>query len=179
MGLFEIIVIGLALSMDAFAVCLSSAVIYPGIGKREKLSMPVAFGVFQGIMPVLGYFFGGLFGSIIEKYGGWVAFAILGVIGFNMIRESICGDEEEAKKFTFSILILQAVSTSIDAFATGVSFIAVGANILYASSIIALTTFIMCLIALIIGNKIGDKLGKYGGICGGIVLILIGIKSLF
>lgn len=179
MGFIDIFIIGLALSMDAFAVCLSSAVIYPGISKRQSFSMPVAFGLFQGIMPVLGYFFGGLFGNLIEKYGGIVACVILVIIGINMIKESFCGEEEVQKKFTFSILMLQAVSTSIDAFATGVSFAAVGANILYASAVIAATTFVMCMLSLGMGVKIGDKLGRYGGMCGGAVLILIGIKSLF
>ncbi len=180
MGIIDILIIGLALSMDAFAVCLSSAVIYPGIGKAESFSMPVAFGLFQGIMPALGYFFGGLFGGVIEKYGGMVAFVILAIIGVNMIKESVfCEGEECCKKFTLTVLLLQAVSTSIDAFATGVSFAAMGTNILYSSLIIAAITFFICIPALIIGAGVGERLGKYGGICGGVVLILIGVKSLF
>lgn len=182
MGIFEIIIIGIALSMDAFAVCLSSAVIFPCIGKRKQFLMPITFGLFQGLMPIIGYFFGGLFGTVIEKYGGIVACIILVFIGINMIRECSCEEECEVKNFTLAVLILQAVSTSIDACATGVTFAAVGMNILnaiYASLIIAAITFILCVIAVILGNKLGDKLGKLGGICGGVVLILIGIKSLF
>lgn len=179
MTLAEILIIGVALSMDAFAVCLSSSMIYPGIGRLQKLSMPVMFGIFQGIMPTAGFFFGGLFGNVIHKYGGYVACAILVIIGINMIRECISGDDEEKRHFTFAVLMLQAVSTSIDAFATGVSFAAVGANIFYASGIIAMSTFVICLAALFIGSRLGHILGKYGGVLGGAVLILIGIKSVF
>ncbi len=182
MDLIDVLIIGLALSMDAFAVCLSSAVVYPGISGLKKLSMPVAFGVFQGLMPLAGYFFGGLFGSVIEKIGGVIAFFILALIGVNMIRESMGDEADEEKQFTLYVLILQAISTSIDACAAGVSFVAMSMsalNAVYSSFIIMFTTFVMCIAALFLGNRLGDRLGKFGGILGGAVLIIIGIKSLF
>lgn len=176
--LLEILLIGISLSMDAFAVTLSSGMVYRNLNKMRKLSMPVAFGAFQGIMPVLGYFLGSIFSDFINAYSGIVSFAILGIIGVNMIREGIKGEECECKDFTFWILILQAVATSIDAFAVGVSFTGMNVQILPASLLIAASTFIITMSALVLGKYAGEKLGDKSVIAGGIILILIGIKAL-
>lgn len=180
MGLGEIILIGLSLSMDAFAVSVSSSMAYPGLSRIKKLSMPAAFGLFQGIMPILGYYLGTFFAAFINKYAGLVAFIILALIGANMIKEGITGDEESSGgEFTIKVLLMQAVATSIDAFAVGVSFAATGAAIWSSSAIIAATTFICSLIAVAAGAKIGEKAGNKAVIAGGAVLIAIGVKSLF
>ncbi|MCC8161011.1 MAG: manganese efflux pump MntP family protein [Oscillospiraceae bacterium] len=180
MSLYEIILIGIALSMDAFAVCIASSMVYTNMTFSQKLSMPIAFGLFQGIMPVLGYYLGSLFASIIEKWSGPISLVILGVIGINMIREGFSKEEsKETKTLTFKILIIQTIATSIDAFAVGVSFAASGANIWLSAPIIAVTTFILSLIAVFIGVKAGEKLGQKAEILGGIILIIIGIKALF
>ena len=135
---------------------------------------------FQGIMPILGFFLGSLFASFIEKWSGPISLLILGIIGINMIREGLAKDEEtEPKKLTLWILLVQAVATSIDAFAVGVSFAANSANIWQSAPIIAVTTFVLSLIALFVGTKAGEKLGDKAEILGGIILIIIGIKSLF
>lgn len=179
MGIAEILLIGIALSMDAFAVCLSSGMVYPGMKKMQKLSMPVAFGLFQGIMPVLGYYLGNIFSDIIDRYSGIISLVILGAIGINMIRDGFAPEEEKTEKtFTLTVLLLQAVATSIDAFAVGVSFAAGGADILLAAPVIALTTFLLSIAALILGAKAGEHLGAKGEILGGIILIIIGIKAL-
>lgn len=179
MNFFEILLIGIALSMDAFAVCLSSSMTYTNLTPSKQLSMPVAFGIFQGIMPILGFFLGSYFANIIHRWSGPIALVILAGIGINMIREGISSDDEiYDKNFTFKVLILQAIATSIDAFAVGVSFAASGANIFIASPIIAATTFVLSLISQFIGNRLGERLGDRAEIFGGIILIIIGIKSI-
>ena len=178
MSISEIVLIGIALSMDAFAVCV--AMVYTNMTWLRKLSMPIMFGLFQGIMPILGFFLGSLFASFIEKWSGPISLLILGIIGINMIREGLAKDEEtEPKKLTLWILLVQAVATSIDAFAVGVSFAANSANIWQSAPIIAVTTFVLRLLALFVGTKAGEKLGDKAEILGGIILIIIGIKSLF
>lgn len=180
MSFIEILLIGIALSMDAFAVCLSSSMVYTKLTPKQKLSMPVAFGVFQGLMPVTGFFLGSLFADIINKWSGPISLIILGFIGVNMLREGLSDDEEHStKEFTFKILILQAIATSIDAFAVGVSFAASQAPIFTAAPIIAVTTFILSMVAQFIGNKVGEKLGNRAEILGGVILIIIGIKAMF
>lgn len=180
MSVYEIVLIGIALSMDAFAVCIASSMVYTNMTRAKKLSMPVAFGLFQGIMPIAGFYLGSLFASIIEKWSGPISLAILGLIGANMIREG-CSDEEqrEQKTLTFKVLIVQAIATSIDAFAVGVSFAASGANIWFSAPIIAVTTFILSLFAVFLGVKAGEKLGHKAEIFGGLILIIIGVKALF
>lgn len=180
MSIYEIILIGAALSMDAFAVCIASSMVYTNMTLSKKLSMPIAFGLFQGIMPVLGFYLGSLFASLIEKWSGPISLIILGIIGINMIREGFSKEEDkEARTLTFKILIVQAIATSIDAFAVGVSFAAGGVNILLSAPIIAVTTFLLSLIAVFAGVKAGERLGQKAEILGGIILIAIGIKALF
>ena len=180
MSISEIVLIGIALSMDAFAVCVASSMVYTNMTWLRKLSMPIMFGLFQGIMPILGFFLGSLFALFIEKWSGPISLLILGISGINMIREGLAKDEEtEPKKLTLWILLVQAVATSIDAFAVGVSFAANSANIWQSAPIIAVTTFVLSLIALFVGTKAGEKLGDKAEILGGIILIIIGIKSLF
>ena len=142
MSISEIVLIGIALSMDAFAVCVASSMVYMNMTWLRKLSMPIMFGLFQGIMPILGFFLGSLFASFIEKWSGPISLLILGIIGINMIREGLAKDEEtEPKKLTLWILLVQAVATSIDAFAVGVSFAANSANIWQSAPIIVDTAW--------------------------------------
>ncbi len=179
MSVFEILLIGIALSMDAFAVCIAGAMAYTDMSIRQKLAMPAAFGLFQGIMPVAGFYLGSLFASFINRWSGVISLVILGVIGVNMIREALKGGEERPPKtLTLKVLLIQAVATSIDAFAVGVSFAASGADIRLSAPLIALTTFVLSLIAVFIGVKAGEKLGQKAEILGGAILIIIGIKAL-
>lgn len=190
LSLLEIILLGVALSADAFAVTISNTFVYASESKRRLVLMPVMFGLFQGLMPLLGYFAGGLAAEVIERYAGIITLVILGIVGGNMIREGAEallhpeeGEAEHAgpvaKRLTMVTILAQAVATAIDAFAVGVSLRAQAVNIVVAASIIALTTFALCLVALAMGRKLGEVLGDRAQVAGGIVLVLIGLKAFF
>ena len=190
MTIAEILLIGAALSMDAFSVSLSSEMVYPGLTRTRRMMMPVVFGVFQGLMPTAGFFLGFRFRDIISRAQGPLSLVILGLIGLNMIRDGIKPEAggNVGKQLTAASLIALAVATSIDAFAVGVSFAASGVsialypltqNIFIASAMIAATTFILCLIALPLGRAASDKLGDKAQIAGGVILIIIGLKNMF
>lgn len=184
MSIIEMLFLGVGLAMDAFAVTITNVLGYKNLSQKEKISMPIAFGLFQGLMPMLGYFAGNLFADFISKYAGIVTLIVLGYIGGNMIYESYKESKEEnnevkTDKFGLQVLFMQAIATSIDAFAVGVSLAALQTNVFLACSIIAITTCIICIVALYIGKKFGEVLGERAQILGGIILILIGIKALF
>lgn len=203
MSIIEIVILGVALAMDAFAVTISNVFCYREASRVRLLMLPIAFGLFQGLMPLLGYFLGGLVGDIIEQYAGIVTLIILGLIGGNMIKEGIQelrearetkasgevdatsvgeGDRDsssDAAQLALKVVLIQAVATSIDAFAVGVSLRAASVNIVEAAGIITLTTFLCCLVALVIGKRFGTMLGERAEIVGGIVLVAIGVKALF
>lgn len=182
MSVLELIVLGIALAMDAFAVTISNTFVFKKLTRKRLALMPLFFGVFQGLMPLIGYFVGSLVSSVISQYAGIITFVILGFLGGKMIWDTVHeNDDENAQEqtFTVSIVFFQAIATSIDALAVGVSFAALSVNIVQASSIIALTTALCCVVALIIGRRFGTMLGDRASIVGGIVLILIGLKSLF
>lgn len=194
MTITELVLLGLALSMDAFAVTISNTFIYQGNSRARNILMPIAFGLFQGLMPCIGYILGRLVSDVISQYAGIITFAILGFIGAKMIwdalHEEAEKDEESVQEgssgnsaysgqiLTLPVLTLQAIATSIDALAVGVSFAALSVNVAFAAGTIALTTALTCGIALVIGKRFGNALGERATIIGGIVLILIGLKSL-
>lgn len=192
MTLVEIIVLGVALSADAFAVTISNTFVYATESRARLMLMPIMFGLFQGIMPVAGYLLGGLAAEVIEAYAGIITLVILGFVGGNMIREGVSalmgkgeqdGEPEEsgagpvAKRLTLVTVLAQAIATAIDAFAVGVSLRAQAVNVVVASSIIALTTFLCCVVALVLGRKLGEVLGDRAQVVGGIVLVIIGLKA--
>lgn len=195
MTIIEIVILGVALAMDAFAVTVSNVFCYRGASRARLLMLPVAFGIFQGLMPLLGFFLGGLVGNIIEQYAGIVTLVILGLIGGNMIKEGIsdlrearaareaggdvCDLAPDAAALTLKVVLVQAIATSIDAFAVGVSLRAASVNIAEAAIIITLTTFLCCVVALAIGKRFGSMLGERAEIVGGVVLVIIGVKALF
>lgn len=194
----EIVLLGLALAMDAFAVTISNTFIYQGNSKLRNLMMPIAFGLFQGIMPCIGYVLGRLVSDVISQYAGIITFAILGFIGAKMIWDVFHEETEDiassiqnpdenkqtdstsssGQTLTMPVLALQAIATSIDALAVGVSFAALSVNVVFSASVIAITTACACLVALVIGRRFGSVLGDRATIIGGIVLILIGLKAL-
>lgn len=186
MGIGEILLLGLALSADAFSVTISNTFVYGSESRRRLLLMPLFFGVFQGFMPLVGYFLGGLAATLIERYAGIVTLVILGLIGGNMVREGAEallhpdeGDEDPstAPRLTVGLLIFQAIATAIDAFAVGVSLRAQSVEILGASAIICCTTAACCVVALIIGKRLGRLLGDRAEVVGGLVLIGIGLRA--
>ncbi len=180
MTLAEIILIGLGLSMDAAAVSIANGLTYRNLKKSQKLSMALAFGIFQALMPVLGYWAGSLFAGFISRYAGITAFIILGVIGGNMIKESFAKEEDtcHVTGYTFGLMMAQAVATSIDAFAVGVSLCASGASIFTAAPIIGIVTFGCSLLAQALGKVFGARLGSKAQLLGGAILVLIGVKNL-
>ncbi|WP_417571365.1 manganese efflux pump MntP family protein [Parolsenella catena] len=191
MGLLEIIVLGVALSADAFAVTISNTFVYASESRSRLMLMPLMFGLFQGLMPVAGYLLGGLAAEVIETYAGVITLVILGLVGGNMIREGVCalrgageqdGPEEPgagpvARRLTLVTVLAQAIATAIDAFAVGVSLRAQAVSVVVAAPIIALTTFLCCVAALALGRKLGEVLGDRAQVAGGIVLVLIGLKA--
>ena len=186
LSLLEIVVLGLSLSADAFSVTISNTFAF----RDERISrialMPVFFGVFQALMPVAGYYLGGVAADFIESYAGIVTLVILGIIGGNMVREGVssiraCRNCEPAPakgRLTLWTLFVQAIATAIDAFAVGVSLRAQTVELLLSVCTIGITTAICCVIALALGRKLGTILGDRAEILGGCVLIGIGIKAL-
>lgn len=181
MSVVEIVILGLALSMDAFAVTISNSFAYPKISRARSFSMPLAFGFFQFLMPVVGFVLGQLVSDFITQYAGIITFVILGFIGGKMIWDAFHeeeGEEASGQTLTMPVLLFQAVATSIDALAVGVSFAALEVNVLTSSGIIGITTALTCIVALVIGKRFGNALGEKATIIGGAVLVLIGLKSL-
>lgn len=185
MGLLEQLLLGCALAMDAFAVTISDAAAYAHERRRLWL-LPVAFGLAQGLMPVLGYYAGSVAADLIEAYAGVLTLVVLGIIGGDMVWEGIrnlrgtaSDDEkvEEGARLTVPTVFFQSIATAIDAFAVGVSLRAQGVDIFGAAVIICLATAAICAVALLLGRKAGDFLGHRAGIVGGVVLIAIGLKA--
>ncbi len=177
MSIIEIILIGIGLSMDAVCVSMSDGMYYK-VKLKHALCIGLAFGVFQGVMPLIGYYAGSLFSKQISAYDHWIALILLSIIGGKMIFDAIKGFENGMCiiKLTFKILLIQSIATSIDALAVGVSFAAMNVNIYLSAGVIALTTFILSVIAVYVGKKIGTKLNQKAGIFGGTILVLIGMK---
>lgn len=183
MGIIEVSLIGIGLSMDASAVSMSNAMAESKMSVRKVLLTAFLFGIFQAIMPTIGYFAGSTFSSYIEAFDHWIAFVLLAFIGVKMIVEAIKGGEEhsDASKITFKLLIVQSIATSIDALAVGVSFSTllddIG-NLMVSVAIIGTITFLCSLVSSCIGKKFGAVLSKKAEIFGGLILVFIGVKIL-
>lgn len=191
MSILNIILIGIGLAMDAFAVTVAKSLSLKDIKLKETLTMAGLFGLFQGGMPLLGWLAGIKFEAYITSIDHWIAFLLLGFIGGKMLYEAF-GDEkddEQADKevavssvkknrLSMKTLLFLAVATSIDALAVGVSFAFLNVSIIPAVIIIGLTTFILCIGAVYIGKLFGAMIQKKAEILGGIILILIGLKIL-
>lgn len=178
MTLLEIVLIGVGLSMDAFAVSITNGLCCTNLKKMRMLAIAVCFGVFQGMMPLLGFFLGRAFESYIRAFDHWIALILLGYIGGKMIRDA-CKGEEDTGEFalTARMLLVQGVATSIDALAVGVSFAALpDVNIWSSALLICCTTFSFSLCGVGFGRRVGTKLGNYAQLVGGIILVGIGIK---
>lgn len=172
------IVYAFALSMDAFAVSVSCGVTGRSATTWIKLATSISFGLFQSLMPVLGYLLSGLISHRVEEFAGIIAFIILGFMGFKMIMDSLSGKKTVCKPLTIRHILLLSVATSLDAFATGILFGVLNVPILPAVMIIGFVTLITSLIGTFLGEKIGPFFKKYAETVGGGMLILIGIKIL-
>ncbi|MBQ6612376.1 MAG: manganese efflux pump [Alistipes sp.] len=179
MGITEIIFIGFGLAMDATTVSIGKGLSVQRVELSHILKVGLWFGGFQALMPIIGYLLTSYFADFVVDIDHWIAFGLLLLIGLNMIRETIWGeDEKHNNDFGFRTMILMAIATSIDALAVGVSFAFIHANIWIAASIIGVVTFALSAIGLYLGRAIGSRIGSKAGIVGGLVLIGIGIKIL-
>lgn len=186
MGIIELFLIAVGLSMDAFAVSVGNGLSMKKSSPKAALAIAFSFGLFQALMPTAGYFLGSAFEDVIKEFDHFIALIFLGFIGGKMIYDGIkelragkkgAKTEEKAFKLSFGILIIQAVATSIDALIVGVSFAALpDVNIWAAVVIIGITTFVLSLIGVFFGKKFGQLIGSRAVIFGGIILAAIGIK---
>jgi len=179
MGIITIVMIAIGLSMDAFAVSLSSGISIKNLKPQNGAKVALFMGVFQAIMPLIGWALGIGFKEYIEKYDHWIAFILLGFIGIKMLKESM--DEEceyVSDPLDNKVLLMLAIATSIDALAVGVSFAFLSTSIFSSAIIIGLITFMICYIGVYLGNKFGCIYKKKAEIAGGLILVLIGFKIL-
>ena len=180
MSFWELLLLGVGVSMDAFAVSIGKGLTAQRVSWREALKVGLWFGGFQALMPVIGYFLGISFADLVEKIDHWIAFGLLLLIGANMIREALQGGDDKPAdtSFAFKTMLLLAIATSIDALALGISFAFLGTNIWRAILVIGLTTFAFSVVGLLIGKKVGNHFHKGAEILGGLILIAIGLKIL-
>ncbi len=180
MGIVEIILLAVGLSMDAFAVAVCKGLSTQKLEWKHFILIGMWFGGFQALMPALGYLLGSSFAQYIESFDHWVAFALLALIGGNMIKESFSKDEENVDgSFAFKAMLVLALATSIDALAAGISFaMSADGGIVLAVLAIGVITFALSAVGLKVGNVFGMKYKSKAELFGGIVLILLGIKIL-
>ena len=179
MGLLELFILAVGLSMDAFAVSVCKGLAMPNITVKKTLIVGVWFGGFQALMPTLGYFLGVQFRDKITAIDHWIAFILLGIIGANMIKEACSGEcEEENESLDIKTMFLLAVATSIDALAVGITFAFLNVHLIAAVSFIGVTTFTLSAAGVKIGNIFGTKYKSKAELAGGVILILLGCKIL-
>lgn len=190
--MIEILLIAVSLSMDAFAVSVSAAACSKGLSRAHMLRAAFAFGLFQFLMPLAGWFLGSAFIGLIGSFDHWVAFALLALVGGKMLAEAIeefreepedcaCPTGEQAKKRDLSskrVVLILAIATSIDALAVGMSFSVIGRPAFQPSLVIGAVTFFLCSLGFFFGKRIGCLLGRWAQLAGGVVLVGIGVRIL-
>ncbi len=184
MGLWELIVLAVGVSMDAFAVSVCKGLAMPKAKLRHGIICGAWFGGFQALMPLIGFFLGSLFAGAIETFDHWVAFILLAIIGINTLKEALksgcCDCEDHTDDLAFKTMFVMAIATSIDALAVGISLaMELQQNqIFLAVLLIGATTFAFCTAGVKLGNLFGCKFEKPAQIAGGTILILLGLKIL-
>ena len=181
MGFVELFLIGVGLSMDAFAVSVCKGLNMKTLNRKHALVIGLFFGGFQGIMPLLGWLLGKQFERYITAFDHWIAFVLLAFIGGKMVWEALHEDPEEVcpqPRLDLKELFMLAVATSIDALAVGITFAFLQVNIWGAVSLIAATTFVLSVIGVWVGNRFGSRFQTKAEIAGGVILVLIGLKIL-
>ncbi|MGF7145005.1 putative Mn2+ efflux pump MntP [Anaerotaenia torta] len=184
MDLITLVLLALGLSADAFAVAITNGMCSSKITKQHAVATGLAFGFFQALMPVLGFILGRTFSDFVCRFQHWIALILLGAIGINMLVDtfkewksagtvSACSTRNI---FSVKNLLIQAVATSIDALAAGVSIAVLNIHILYAALLIGLITFVLCTAGVYIGKSFGSLLGLRAKVAGGVVLLFIGLK---
>lgn len=181
MGFWELFLLAVGLSMDAFAVSVCKGLAMRKATLKAELTCGIWFGGFQALMPLIGFFLGSLFAEAIQAFDHWIAFGLLVLIGGNMLKEALGPKDEEEASADLSVktMFIMAVATSIDALAVGISLAMAGnVNIFQAVSLIGVTTFLLSAVGVAIGNVFGSRYEKRAEIAGGIILILLGTKIL-
>ena len=184
MSIFELFLIAVGLSMDAFAVAICKGLSMRKMNYRHAAVIALFFGGFQALMPLIGWVLGKQFERYITSEDHWIAFILLAIIGMNMIREALGKDDEEEEKgcqgdrLDLKELLMMAIATSIDALAVGVTFAFLQVSIVPAVSLIGITTFVLSLIGVSLGRVFGAKFKSKAEFLGGAILILIGVKIL-
>lgn len=179
MGIGELFILAIGLSMDAFAVAVCKGLAMERISLKNAGIVGLWFGGFQALMPLIGYLLGYSFSDAIQSVDHWIAFALLGLIGLNMIKESrSCETEEACGCLAFKEMFTMAVATSIDALAVGITFAFLTVDIVPAVSMIGVTTFLLSMAGVKVGSVFGAKYKSKAELAGGIILILLGTKIL-
>ena len=175
----ELFLLGVGLSMDAFAVSVCKGLGMRKLNKKQAVIIGLYFGGFQALMPLIGWLLGSQFQKYITSIDHWIAFILLSIIGANMIKESFDKDSEKQNaSFSFMSMLMVAVATSIDALAVGITFAFLQVNIWFAIAIIGCTTFVISAAGIKIGSVFGAKYKAKAEFFGGAVLICLGIKIL-
>ncbi len=179
MDFIAILLIAVGLAMDAFAVSLCKGLALRKVTLRNMLVAGLWFGGFQALMPIIGFYLGVSFYDLISAYDHWVAFFLLFLIGANMVREGLFGEEEEVDAdMGVKTMVLLAIATSIDALAIGISFAMTEDSIFLPALIIGVVTLVISMAGVKIGSLFGDRFGKKAEVLGGVILIGIGLKVL-
>lgn len=184
MGFVELFLIGVGLSMDAFAVSICKGLGMKRLNMEQALVIGLFFGGFQALMPLIGWALGTQLADFITPIDHWIAFILLALIGGKMLFDAFRGDDEgeagEPKDTRLDLkeLLMLAIATSIDALAVGITFAFLGVNIVWAIAVIGVTTFALSVVGVAVGHAFGARYEKGATIVGGIVLILIGFKIL-
>ena len=183
MSIWDIIAIGVALSMDACALTIANCTVYKNLRLRKQWAMPVTFAIFQGIMPIIGFFIGSLFAKYLESIDGFlvagVFYVLCGKILFDIIKDKDKENGEAKQNLSYTVIIVQAIATSIDALIIGVTLsLSLTFSIFIGASVIAVTTFILATIAMLLGKVLGSTLGKYAEWVGVGILFILATKEL-
>ena len=180
MPLYTVLLLAVALSMDAFAVAVASGCALRAPDPRHYVRLSACFGFFQFLMAVLGWYLGLSVREYMEAWDHWIAFALLAIIGINMLREALNGEEETTDAdLSVKTMFLMAVATSIDALAVGISLAMAGvSNIFLAVLLIGVSTVVLSAIGVRVGNVFGSRYEKKAELMGGVILILLGVKIL-
>lgn len=177
----QAVLLGIGLAMDAFSVSITDGIILKKPKISQALTVALFFGIFQFIMPCIGFFAGTVFSDFIESFDHWVAFILLAFIGGKMIFESLSNDENsesDSNPLKIKTLFILAIATSIDALAVGITFTTLGNPVILTSAIIGIVTFIISFSGVFLGGKCGNFAGNKAEVLGGSILIIIGIKVL-
>lgn len=179
MSVGELFILAVGLSMDAFAVAVCKGLAMERISLKNAGIVGLWFGGFQALMPLIGYFLGYSFSGAIQSVDHWIAFALLGLIGLNMIKESRSDECDTASaSLSFKVMLTMAVATSIDALAVGITFAFLTVDIVSAVCLIGITTFVLSMIGVKVGSVFGARYKSKAELAGGVILVFLGMKIL-